>query len=75
LGSVLVAVSDSGPGLPQASTERVFDPGCRSAARSFEAHGSRLWATPNELRGAVFYLMLPIKEQSIENRVIWGLVS
>ena len=68
---VLVAVSDSGTGLPHANPERVFEafyttkPGglgmglsiCRSIV---EAHGGRLWATPNEPQGAVFYMMLPI---------------
>jgi PAS domain S-box-containing protein len=70
-GAVLVAVGDSGPGLPQAYPERIFDafyttkPSglgmglsiCRSIV---EAHGGRLWATPNQPRGAVFYMMLPV---------------
>jgi K+-sensing histidine kinase KdpD len=30
---------------------------CRSIV---EAHGGRLWATPNQPRGAVFYMMLPV---------------
>jgi PAS domain S-box-containing protein len=70
-GAVLVAISDSGPGLPAAYPERIFDafyttkPSglgmglsiCRSIV---EAHGGRLWATPNQPHGAVFYAMLPI---------------
>jgi K+-sensing histidine kinase KdpD len=32
---------------------------CRSIV---EAHHGRLWATPNEPYGAVFYMMLPIGE-------------
>jgi C4-dicarboxylate-specific signal transduction histidine kinase len=69
-GSVLVAVCDSGPGLPPSSVARIFEPFyttkadglgmglsiCRSIV---EAHGGRLWATPNEPHGAVFCVMLP----------------
>jgi K+-sensing histidine kinase KdpD len=36
---------------------------CRSIV---EAHGGRLWATPNKPHGAVFCMMLPIGEQSLE---------
>jgi len=70
-GSVLVEVSDSGPGLPPAILARIFEPFyttkssglgiglsiCRSIV---EAHGGRLWATPREPHGAVFSMMLPI---------------
>jgi C4-dicarboxylate-specific signal transduction histidine kinase len=70
---VLVAVSDSGLGLPQASPERIFEafyttkPSglgmglsiCRSIV---EAHGGRLWAAPNDPHGAVFCLMLPVED-------------
>jgi PAS domain S-box-containing protein len=69
--SVLVAVRDSGPGLPHANPERIFEAFyttkasglgmglsiCRSIV---EAHGGRLWATPNEPRGAAFCVMLPV---------------
>ena len=75
---VLVAVRDSGPGLSHTSPERLFEafyttkPGglgmglsiCRSIV---EAHGGRLWATPNEPHGAVFSMMLPVKEGSLQN--------
>ena len=76
-GSVLVTIGDTGPGLPQAGPERIFEAFyttkasglgmglsiCRSIV---EAHGGRLWATPNKPHGAVFYLMLPSKEKSLE---------
>ena len=73
---VLVTVSDSGPGLPPANLARIFEAFyttkasglgmglsvCRSIV---EAHGGRLWATPNEPRGAVFFMVLPIGEAFI----------
>jgi PAS domain S-box-containing protein len=66
---VIVAVRDSGPGLKPDSLARLFDPFfttkpagmgmglsiCRSIT---EAHGGRLWATPNAPRGAVFQFTL-----------------
>ena len=77
-GTVLVTVSDSGPGLPQANLDRLFEAFfttkasglgmglsiCRSIV---EAHGGRLWAAPNEPSGAVFCMMLPVRERSLEN--------
>jgi PAS domain S-box-containing protein len=77
-GHVRVAVSDSGPGLPQADAEHLFEAFyttkasgmgmglsiCRSIVQN---HGGRLWAKPNEPHGAVFYVMLPIGKKSLEN--------
>jgi signal transduction histidine kinase len=77
-GGVLVAVSDSGPGLPLTNLARIFEAFyttksdglgmglsiCRSIV---DAHGGRLWATPNQPHGAVFFLMLPIGEQLLES--------
>jgi signal transduction histidine kinase len=76
--SVLVAVSDSGPGLPQADPERIFDAfyttkgnglglGLSICRSIIDAHGGRLWAKPNEPRGTVFCFTVPIGEQSLEN--------
>jgi signal transduction histidine kinase len=67
---VLVAVSDSGQGLPPVDFARIFEAFyttkssglgiglsiCRSIV---EAHRGRLWATPNEPHGAVLCMMLP----------------
>jgi PAS domain S-box-containing protein len=67
---VLVAVMDSGPGLPAAGLERLFEPFfttkssglgiglsiCRSIV---EAHGGRLWASANAPRGAIFQFTVP----------------
>jgi PAS domain S-box-containing protein len=69
-GDVLVAVRDSGPGLAPGALENLFrafhttKPNglglglsiCRSI---IEAHGGRLWASANALRGAVFQFTLP----------------
>jgi PAS domain S-box-containing protein len=75
---VLVTVADTGPGLSQASSARLFEafyttkPAglgmglsiCRSIV---EAHGGRLWATPNQPCGAVFRMMLPVGEGTRES--------
>jgi signal transduction histidine kinase len=66
----LVAVRDSGSGLSKDHLSRLFEPYyttkpdglgmglpiCRSI---IEAHGGRIWAAPNEPRGAVFQFTLP----------------
>jgi len=67
---VRVAVQDHGPGLTAEGFQRLFDafyttkPGgmglglsiCRSI---IEAHGGRMWATPNAPRGVSFQFTLP----------------
>jgi len=68
---VLVVVGDSGPGLPPAALERLFDAfyttkpngmgmGLSICRSIIKAHGGRLWATANSPRGAVFQFTLPI---------------
>jgi signal transduction histidine kinase len=69
---VRVAISDSGPGLPdEMLKQRFFDafhttkPGglglglsiCRSI---IDAHGGRLWASANAPRGAIFQFEVPV---------------
>jgi PAS domain S-box-containing protein len=65
-----IAVRDSGPGLPAAEIERIFDafyttkPGGLGMGLSIcssivEAYGGRLWAEPNVPRGAIFRFTLP----------------
>jgi PAS domain S-box-containing protein len=72
---ILVQVHDLGAGLPHDDPERIFDAfyttkdgglGMRlSICRSIiEAHGGRLWATPNEPRGAAFYFILPSDQKA-----------
>ena len=74
-GRVRVAVQDSGPGLNPESFERLFDsfyttkPSgmgmglsiCRSIV---EAHGGRIWATPNAGAGITMQFTLPINDQA-----------
>ncbi len=66
---VLVSVSDSGVGLPPQRPEQLFDTffttkphgtgmGLSISRSIVEAHGGRLWAEPNEPRGAVFQFTL-----------------
>ena len=67
---VLVAVRDSGPGLPSSSIERLFDAfyttksdgmgmGLSICRSIIEAHGGQLWANANLPRGAVFQFVVP----------------
>jgi len=67
---VLVAVRDSGPGLPSESAERLFESfyttkssglgmGLSICRSIIDAHGGRLWATANVPQGAVFQFTLP----------------
>jgi PAS domain S-box-containing protein len=69
---ISVMIRDTGPGLASLSLARLFEPFyttkstglgmglsiCRSIA---EAHGGRLWATPNVPQGATFTLALPVR--------------
>jgi signal transduction histidine kinase len=75
---VLVALSDSGPGLPQDNPERIFNAfyttkasglgmGLSISRSIVQNHGGRLWAMPNEPHGAVFSPMLPAAQKSLEN--------
>jgi PAS domain S-box-containing protein len=72
---VLVAVRDSGPGLASASLERVFESfyttkpsglglGLPISRSIIEAHGGRLWASANTLRGALFQFTVPAGRSS-----------
>jgi signal transduction histidine kinase len=76
---VLVTVSDTGAGLPQADPQPLFEAfyttkpsglgmGLSICRAIIQNHGGQLWARPNEPRGAVFSMMLPIGELSFEAR-------
>ena len=72
---MLISVRDSGPGLPPASLERLFDAfyttkptglglGLSICRSIIEAHGGRLWASANVPRGAIFEFTLPAQSDS-----------
>lgn len=73
-GAVEVAVADTGPGIPPAQREQVFDPFVRlhggaagglglTICRSIvEAHGGRIWIDSAEGGGAVVRFTLPLAE-------------
>jgi PAS domain S-box-containing protein len=69
---VLVAVRDSGSGFDLTNLEHVFEAfyttkpsglgmGLSICRSIIEAHGGRLWASANTLRGAVFQFTLPVE--------------
>jgi signal transduction histidine kinase len=69
--SVLVSVQDSGAGLTPQTISRLFNAfyttkpdgmgmGLAISRSIVEAHGGRIWATPNSPRGAVFQFTLPM---------------
>jgi PAS domain S-box-containing protein len=69
---VLVSVRDLGPGLDPQSADHLFEAfyttkpdglgmGLAICRSIIKAHGGRLWATPNEPRGAVVQFTLPLE--------------
>ena len=75
---VLVSVRDSGPGIDAKHLDRVFEAfyttksselgmGLSICRSIIDAHGGRLWAEANELRGAVFRFTLPGVEKELMN--------
>ena len=72
--AVHIAVHDTGIGIELQQTERLFEPfyttkphglgmGLTISRSIVEAHGGRLWATPNDGRGAKFEFTLPVQEE------------
>jgi C4-dicarboxylate-specific signal transduction histidine kinase len=73
---VLVSVSDTGPGLAPATLKNLFRPfhttkadglglGLTICRTIVEAHGGRLWAKADALRGAIFQFALPALTQTL----------
>ena len=69
-GELVVSISDTGVGLPEENTERIFDAfhttkpqgtgmGLAITRSIVEAHGGRVWATANQEAGATFHFTLP----------------
>jgi signal transduction histidine kinase len=75
-GDVLIAIEDSGAGLAPEAMDRLFDPFfttkpggmgmglsiCRSIV---DAHGGRLWASPQSPPGAVFQFTVPTAAKKV----------
>jgi PAS domain S-box-containing protein len=69
-GQVLISVSDTGVGLPAGKADEIFNAffttkpqgsgmGLAISHSIVESYGGRLWATPNDGRGATFHFTLP----------------
>src|SRR5208337_2921954 len=69
-GDAVIAVADSGPGIPPAVRDRLFEPfvstkesgtglGLTMCRRIVEDHGGRIEASNSQTGGAVFTVRLP----------------
>jgi len=76
---IVVSFADTGLGLPSPDAEKIFDTffttkpdgtgmGLSISRSIVEAHGGRLWATPNEPRGTVLRFTLPVASQAIDGQ-------
>jgi PAS domain S-box-containing protein len=74
-GRLLVSISDTGIGLPSGSAEQMFEPfhttkpqgtgmGLTITRSIVESHGGRVWATPNQGRGATFHFTVPCETEA-----------
>lgn len=78
--TVVIAVKDRGPGLPEGSLEQIFNKfyrvnagigsgiglGLSIAKGIVEAHNGRIWAQNRPGEGAIFSMALPVAEEGVE---------
>jgi signal transduction histidine kinase/integral membrane sensor domain MASE1 len=75
-GHIIVAVTDTGPGLPEGSEARVFEAfyttkasgmgmGLAIARSIVESHDGRIWAAPGGNSGATFVVQLPVAKEQV----------
>jgi PAS domain S-box-containing protein len=73
-GTVKIAVSDSGPGIPADKLPKLFEPflttkkegmgmGLSIARTIVESHQGQIWAENNSGVGATFYVTLPVSKE------------
>ena len=74
--SVLIVVTDTGTGLDPGKVDRIFDAffttklegmgmGLSICRSIIEAHGGRLWASPNRPYGSIFQFTMPVMTKGI----------
>ncbi|MGA7632857.1 MAG: two-component regulator propeller domain-containing protein [Terriglobales bacterium] len=74
---VLISVSDTGVGLPTENAEQIFNTffttkpggsgmGLAISRSIIHSHGGRIWATPNDERGATFHFTLPTAAETLQ---------
>jgi signal transduction histidine kinase len=77
--SILITVKDTGKGIDPQNIDRIFDAffttkstgmgmGLSICRSIIESYGGRLWASPVEPYGSVFYVVLPSAESSKPSR-------
>lgn len=72
--AIEVLVCDTGPGIPDAIEDKIFDPfqttkekglgmGLSISWSIIQAHRGQLWTTPNTVRGTCFHFTLPVSAE------------